>query len=410
MDIPYLEGTLIFLTLVFSWEYYLQLRQHAKFLDKNIPVAIQGVITQEVFEKARVYGRDKSWFTLFNKAFSHFETMIFIYLGGLPLMWRAAGHILEHFGLIHTDFEVLHSITFLYLTSVYILITQLPWNLYYTFVLEEKHGFNKQTLKFYVMDQIKSFGLTLALIGLIVPPLIYIVKWGGDHFYLYAWFFVLLISLLAVTVYQDYIAPLFDKFEPLKDCELKHKIEALATSIEFPLGQLLVVNASMRSSHSNAYFYGFFKNKKIVLFDTLLNDDYAGKEKDDKESEPTPVKKHESCTDDEILAILSHELGHWKLNHPLQNFMIGQINVFTSFMLYGMFMHNQQVFEAFGFTTQPVIIGLWLILQYILAPIDFCLNYLITKLTRFYEYQADAYAFGLGYASQLESALIKLQI
>eukprot|EP00123_Amoebidium_parasiticum_P013678 comp22093_c0_seq1/m.32226 comp22093_c0_seq1/g.32226 ORF comp22093_c0_seq1/g.32226 comp22093_c0_seq1/m.32226 type:complete len:459 (-) comp22093_c0_seq1:782-2158(-) len=418
MDIPYLEGSLIFLTMVFFWEMYLQVRQHRKFYESEIPAPIRGIITQEVFDKARAYGKDKSWFTLASQTFNHVETLLVLYLGGLPFLWKIAGNILEHFGLIHTEYEVTQSVLFLYLSTVYQVIMQLPWNLYYTFVLEQRHGFNKQTPKFYFMDQFKSFILTLVLTAVLVPPLIYIIKWGGEHFYLYAWLFVFIISLLALTVYQDYIAPIFDKFEPMKDGPLKKKIEDLAASIGFPLGQLLVVHASMRSSHSNAYFYGFFTTKKIVLFDTLLSDEYHAKDKkedgegkvEDTNEEKPKADASKACTDVEVLAILSHELGHWKLNHTLKNFVIGQANAFTSFMLFGLLMHNDRVYEAFGFDTMPVIIGLLLILQYIFSPINVFLNYCITKLTRYHEYQADDYAVSLGYGAQLQDALVKLQI
>ncbi|CAG2123462.1 unnamed protein product, partial [Medioppia subpectinata] len=151
-----------------------------------------------------------------------------------------------------------------------------------------------------------------AIISPILSMAIWIVKWGGDYFFIYLWAFCFIITLLLMTVYADYIAPLFDKFTPLPDGELKQQIEKLAQSIDFPLKKLFVVEGSKRSSHSNAYFYGFHKNKRIVLFDTLIEDFHKNEEKkeeaEDKSSGDSAKKEHKKCgcNNDEILAVLAH--------------------------------------------------------------------------------------------------------
>ncbi|CAC5426754.1 STE24 [Mytilus coruscus] len=207
-------------------------------------------------------------------------------------------------------------------------------------------------------------------------------------------------STVYITVYADYIAPLFDKFTPLPDGELRTRIEAFAASIDFPLKKLFVVDGSKRSAHSNTYFYGFFNNnKRIVIFDTLLEDssplnkkeeeekkqqkNTAGKEGQEKigerenventatkhtlEEEKMKHKKH-GCSTGEILAILGHELGHWKLNHNLKNIILKNFNSFLCFMLMSMLFRRGDLYLAFGFQSKPTIIGLIIIFQYILSP------------------------------------------
>ncbi len=166
-------------------------------------------------------------------------------------------------------------------------ITSLPWNIYYTFVLEEKHGFNKQTFGFFIKDNIKKFIVTILLTLPILALLIYIIKIGGDYFFVYAWLFTTIVALFLITIYADYIAPLFDKYTPLPEGELRTRIEELAKSLTFPLYKLYVVEGSKRSVHSNAYMYGFHKAKRIVLFDTLIEGykpvDAEKKEEENKE-------------------------------------------------------------------------------------------------------------------------------
>merc|ERR1712004_49291 len=214
---------------------------------------------------------------------------------------------------------------FVLLSNIFSTIIGLPFSLYSTFVIEERHGFNQQTAWFYTKDQIKGFILGQVIMLPLVAAIIKIVYWGGDFFFLYLWAFVVGFTLFMMILYPEFIAPLFDKYTPLPEGELRTEIEQLAASIEFPLYKLFVVEGSKRSSHSNAYFYGFFKFKRIVLFDTLLEENERNKlkteeelkeqeEKDEKEKE-----KEKGCSNEEILAVLGHELGHWKLNHVLKN-------------------------------------------------------------------------------------------
>ena len=212
------------------------------------------------------------------------------------------------------------------------MITGLPFSVYREFVLEQKHGFNKQPPSFYVKDQIKKFLIGQLIQSPILAAVIQIVYWGGQYFFIYLWLFAVLMTLFLMTVYPDLIAPLFDKYTPLSEGQLRTDIEDLAASVDFPLYKLFVVEGSKRSSHSNAYFYGFFKFKRIVLFDTLLEEEERKKimTEDEKKGDDTEDDQNNKittgCNNKEIVAVLGHELGHWKLNHVMKNIIIGQVS------------------------------------------------------------------------------------
>ncbi|RXM96947.1 CAAX prenyl protease 1-like [Acipenser ruthenus] len=288
-----------------------------------------------------------------------------------------------------------------------------------------------KTLGFFLKDAVKKFVVTQCILLPVTSLLLYIIKIGGDYFFIYAWLFTLGVSLVLVTIYADYIAPLFDKFTPLPDGELRGNIESMAKSISFPLTKVYVVEGSKRSSHSNAYFYGFFKNKRIVLFDTLLEDysplnkagepgagepglepqpvpEHSG-ESDSTENKAKPKNKKQGCNNPEILAVLGHELGHWKLGHTVKNIVISQMNSFLCFFLFAVLIGRKELFTAFGFyDNQPTLIGLMIIFQFIFSPYNEVLSFCLTVLSRRFEFQADAFARNMGKATELYSALIKL--
>lgn len=228
-------------------------------------------------------------------------------------------------------------------------VVDLPFAIYGTFVLEERHGFNNQTAWFFVKDRILKFIVSQILAIPVMIGMIWIIQNGGDFFFFYLWAFTVVMSLLLMVIYPELIAPLFDKYTPLPEGDLKTQIEALAASLNFPLKKLFIVDGSKRSSHSNAYFYGFFKNKRIVLFDTLVAEYWkppkkteeketseSDKEKveekpEEKEEKETSEKTEDSekakkgCETDEIIAVLAHELGHWHHNHVFKHFLFSQV-------------------------------------------------------------------------------------
>lgn len=286
------------------------------------------------------------------------------------------------------EYEIVRSIIF---TLVYILLTTvigLPWSIYGTFVLEARHGFNKQTPSLFVKDIVKTFLLALVFVPILEGMLIPIIQFGGKYLALWLWLFMFSVAIVMMTIYPTVIAPLFNKYDPLPEGSLRSKIEALAGSLEFPLKKLYVVDGSTRSSHSNAYMYGFFKNKRIVLFDTLIK----------------------QCEDNEelVVAVLAHELGHWKEGHTVRQFVSGQVVSFVQFGLYTVVRNTDAIFTSFGYSDKPALIGL-LLFQFIISPIDHIVGFVFNILSRMYEFQADAFAKKLGYAKELREGLIRLQ-
>ena len=213
----------------------------------------------------------------------------------------------------------------------------------------------------------------------------------GDFFFIYLWVFAIVMTVFLMTIYPDFIAPLFDKYTSMPTGELRTDIEALAASVSFPLYKLYVVEGSKRSSHSNAYFYGFFKFKRIVLFDTLLQEDERKKLKADSDGAETAGNEDDSkatgCNNAEIVAVLGHELGHWKMNHVMKSMVIGQIQIFLMFALFAYLSKNTSLYIAFGFEDTeppPVLIGLMIVLQYIMAPYSAVLGFLMSVLSRYF--------------------------
>lgn len=429
-----------FIWIVYIWESYLSHRQKKTYeKTKEVPAPLQDILDQDTFEKSRLYQLDKANFGFWHSVFGQIETTLILIYGVIPWLWQLSGNVMARFGY-GVDYEIIQSLVFILLSSVVSYFIDLPWSLYSTFVVEEKHGFNKQTLGFFIKDQLKKQLILYIILLPIVAVLIYIIQWGGQYFFIYAWVFAFAISMLLVTIYADYIAPLFDKYTPLPEGELRSKIEELAASIAFPLYKLYVVEGSKRSSHSNAYFYGFYKNKRIVLFDTLIEDYKPAEDKNDSENKPeeaekdgeipatadkedekekepsegepsevTETCKKTGCNNEEILAVLAHELGHWKLGHNLKNIVISQVNLFLCFFLFALLVEQKVLFDAFGFyDSQPTLIALVIIFQFVFSPYNELLSFCMTVLSRRFEFQADAFAKSLRKAEKLRSALIKL--
>ncbi|CAA2992979.1 CAAX prenyl protease 1 homolog [Olea europaea subsp. europaea] len=386
MAFPYMEAVVGFMIFVYIFETYLDLRQRAALKLPTLPKPLMGVISQEKFEKARAYSLDKSHFHFVHELVTILMDSAILYFGILPWFWKRSGDFLAHFGL-SAENEIFHTFAFLAGVMFWSQITDLPFSLYSTFVIEARHGFNKQTIWLFFRDMIKGIVLAIVIGPPIVAAIIVIVQKGGPYLAIYLWAFMLVLSLVMMTVYPVLIAPLFNKFTPLPDGELRVKIENLSSSLKFPLKKLFVIDGSTRSSHSNAYMYGFFKNKRIVLYDTLIQQ----------------CKK-----DEEVVAVIAHELGHWKLNHTVYSFIAVQILTFLQFGGYTLVRNSKDLFQSFGFDTQPVLIGL-ILFQHTVIPLQHLVNFVLNLVSRAFEFQADAFAKKLGYGSALRAGLVKLQ-
>jgi STE24 endopeptidase len=192
------------------------------------------------------------------------------------------------------------------------------------FIVEQKHGFNKLTLGnnwpyagTFTADIFKTLFLILILGMPALAAFLKIIQWAGDSFTFYVFIFMVCFQAFFLLIFPVFIQPFFNNFTPLEDGSLKTKIDQLASKLDFPLKKIFVVDGSRRSNHSNAYFFGFFNNKRIVLFDTLI----------------------EKNTEDEIVAVLAHELGHWYHNHTLKNLLFAQFHFFSMFYMFSIFIN-----------------------------------------------------------------------
>lgn len=371
---------LLFLFLVFCIKFYVALRQLKSYTNTVPRSELAAIVSKEEFEKAQNYGFDKLNFGL-KKDLLDFGLEVGIILYQLLAYgWHFLGSYVED--------ELYRSLALSLVLLIIDRIQNIPFEIYSIFVIEQKHGFNKQTYSLFFKDQIKSFLLTILIGGPILVGLLKIIEWGGEYFYIYVWVFLTTVILIFSAFLHDLIAPLFNTFTPLEDGSLRSKIESLAKTLSFPLTQIFVIDGSKRSEHSNAYFFGFWKKKRIVIFDTLL-------------------KEEKGVSEDEIVAVVSHELGHWYHNHFMRNIVVLQISLLAQFYLFGYVMYNQTLYTAFGFEKQNLFIGLMLF-SYLYSPVNFVLSLFTVKLSRYHEFQADSFARKLDYASLLKSGLIKL--
>jgi STE24 endopeptidase len=439
-QLPIFELAFIFTISVFTWEIYLDIRQHIRLKSKGgvVPDELAVLVkrldeeslkrianrTKEEIEKDKenaekekkkqdekdekiedgqvlnhmqkdapkfqAYGLTKSSFGLIKSFWSLFQDNTLLFLGIYPYLWDFSTNIaINKFGFQSED-EIMISLIFVGIQMIMDIFMSLPWSLYSTFVVEEKHGFNKTTPGLFFKDLLISTSLTIIIGGPVLYILLRIIKWGGEYFYIYVWGFLFAFSIFFLTIFPIWIQPLFNKYEPLEDGELKDAIFKLADRLHFPLTKLYVVDGSKRSSHSNAYLYGFFKNKRIVLFDTLIK----------------------QMTVPELEAVLGHEIGHWAHSHVLQMFVIQQLYFLAMFAGFGMAMNEPQLYLAFGFNpaTKPTLIGLMLFMSTIWAPVDKMLSFILTLNTRRNEFQADQYSVNLNYGPRLKMGLVKMSI
>ena len=381
-----------FFIFVFALELWLDVRQYGNHKAKDMPAELSLVkppVTSETFTKAQAYARDKKFFGIVKSIYSIFQEIAILVYFVMPFFWSWSIKVVEACGLT-AEHETAVSIVFLNSFTMFQTIISQPWSIYFQFVIEERHGFNKMSAMLYVTDFLKSTVLTWVISAPILAAIIWVVKSTGERFYIYMWLVMAGIQILMLTLYPILIAPLFNKFEPLPEGQLRTKIEALAGKLSFPLTKLYVIDGSTRSAHSNAYMYGFWWNKRIVLYDTLLS---------------------QTTSDEDVVAVLGHELGHWKLNHTSFNLLITQVLLFSNFYLYGMVMNSDAMYASFGFADhgKPVVIGLFLF-SMLLSPFDHCIGFAMNYLSRKFEYEADAFAKDLGYCDNLCSGLVSLQV
>ncbi|KAL2808118.1 CaaX prenyl protease Ste24 [Aspergillus granulosus] len=372
----------------FILEGLLSFRQYKVLQRTKPPKVLEQEVSQKVYDQSQAYGRAKAKFGFISGLYGQIQNLAFIYGDVLPKLWGVSGLLLARYFPDRFQGEISQTLLFIFGFNLISTILSLPVSYYNTFVLEEKFGFNKQTVKLWVTDMLKGQMLGIILGTPIISAVLKIVQKTGNSFFYYLWLFGIFIQVFAITIYPIVILPLFNKLSPLEPGTIKTGVENLAKKLNFPLQELYVIDGSKRSAHSNAYFYGLPWKKHIVIYDTLI-----------EKSEP-----------EEVVAVLSHELGHWKLNHTTKLFGIAQFHMFYIFALFSAFVNNKSLYQSFGFhREQPIMIG-FLLFSDALAPMDAVVKLLMNILSRKFEFEADAFAVGLGYSEKLSQSLLKLQI
>ncbi|KAF9925611.1 CAAX prenyl protease 1 [Linnemannia zychae] len=371
---PYKSLALCCKYFIVLWEQYISYRQYRNLCSKLLPETLKGYVSEEQFQKAQAYGRDKLRFSFAKAFFLLALETLWLTRNILPWLWDLS--------------RIIQSLIFFQLKTIIEVLIEQPFTLYMTFVIEVKHGFNKQNIRLFMRDLIT---LTLAKAIIETPfyaGLIKVIKIGVPTFYIYAWLFIAIFHLLLTIVYPTLIVPLFNKFALLPKNELYAMIEALMRRVQFPMHKLYVMDGSKRSGHSNAYFYGFFKIKRIVIFDTLLD----------------------HLNNDETCAVLAHELGHWNYGHSFALLASSLFEIFIAFFLFSRVTNSRGVFKSFGFAdSAPTLVG-YILFEYLYTPISKITDFARKASSRYYEFVADAFACDLGYGASLSSGLIKLQL
>lgn len=256
------------------------------------------------FARYQDYGRTKAKVGIVSSIYSQIENLGIVYYDVLPCMWSFAGGLVTRFAPVMLQGEILQSVVFFTTFNVISTILSLPISYYNTFVVEEKYGFNKQTVGLWAKDLLTGQALGVVLGGPIIAGLLKIVHLTGTTSFYMVWLFLAFVQVASIIIYPILIVPLFNKLSPLEPGKLKDEVEKLAQRLEFPLDKLYTMDGSKRSGHSNAHFYGLpWCSKHIVIYDTLL----------------------EKSSTEEILAVLGHELGHSKLGHTTKMAIVTQV-------------------------------------------------------------------------------------
>jgi STE24 endopeptidase len=376
-------ATIILISLFLLWKLeFVATLLNLKTFPSSPPRELDGLMDQEKLDKARSYLNVNARFGIVQSIFSLLILVGFWFAQGFPF--------LDNLARSYSENEIIVGMIFLCILFAAQNLLSLPFDAYETFVIEEKFGFNKATPATFIIDRIKGLVLA-AVLGLpIIAGILWIFE-AVTHAWLWAWAFVTAFQLLLTYLAPSLILPLFNKFTPMPEGELRTKIEALGTSCGFPLEGVFVIDGSKRSTKANAYFTGFGKHKKIALFDTLM------------EKSSTP----------EILAILAHEIGHFKLGHIKQRLFVGILQMAMIFFLIGLATDPNGTFakhlhDAFFLNQISTHTGL-VFFMILLEPASKILSVLANAWSRKHEFEADAYASqSTGIPEALATALKKL--
>lgn len=330
-------------------------------LTAPLPAEFAGMFGEEAYAKSQEYTRTRSRFGLLETTIDLAAVLAFWFSGSFNAVDRFARHFAMN--------EILTGLVYVGVLIVLRSLLSLPFSVYSTFFIEERVGFNKTTPKTFITDILKGIALGLVLGVPILAGIIWFFLYAGPLAWFYCWIVATVFSLIVQYIAPRWIMPLFNKFTPLEEGELRKAILDYARSVRFSVRDIFVMDGSKRSGKSNAFFTGFGRNKRIALFDTL-------------------IAKH---TTNELVAVLAHEIGHYKKRHIVQGMVIGTVQAGVLLYLLSIFLHHEGLFRAFFMEHASVYAGL-LFFSMLYAPIEMILSIALHGLSRKNEFEADRFS------------------
>ncbi len=376
------QSILIIILVIISADYIFE-----QFLDyinlksrrSELPEEISSFYNQEKYTKSQHYHKTLSKFSFLTSAFSFllsFVILAFGFFGELDALLRP-----------YFDNQIVLALVYFGVLFIASDIINTPFQIYSTFVIEEKFGFNKTTVKTFIVDKIKGYLIGTIIGGLLMGTLLYLILEIGGDFWLYFWVIAGVFILFINMFYTSLILPLFNKLTPLEDGDLKTAIENYSQKVDFPLDNIYIIDGSKRSKKANAFFSGLGKKKKIVLYDTLI----------------------ENHTNEELVAVLAHEVGHFKKKHIVYGFGISILQTGLMLFIMSLMIFNKNLSLALGADQLAVHINL-IAFGILYSPISKVLGILGNILSRKNEFEADAYAKETYESNSLQNALKKLSV
>ncbi|MFC1538366.1 M48 family metallopeptidase [Candidatus Latescibacterota bacterium] len=349
-------------------------------LSGELPEEFSGFYDSAEYEKSQDYTRATTKFGLITSTFSLSLVLVFWFSGGFDYLDSIVRSWQIH--------PVLAGLAYIGILLGLKIMLSVPFSIYSTFVIEERFGFNKTTWPTFIADILKGLALAIVLGGPLLTGMLAFFQYAGAYAWIYCWIVVTVYTLIIQFIAPAWILPLFNKFNPLEDGELRERIIDYAHSVRFSLADVFVIDGSRRSSKSNAYFTGFGKNKRIALFDTLV----------------------ENHTIPELVAVLAHEIGHYKKKHILQGIVISILHTGVMFFLLSVFLSHEGLFEAFYMDNSSIYAG-FIFFGMLYTPIELVLSIFMNMLSRHNEYQADRFAATTsGDPGAMVNALKKLSV
>ncbi len=350
---------------------------NAKHFKDEIPFELRDVYNIEEYSKSQLYKSTNYKFGLLTSTFSIVVTLLFFVLDGFEFI--------DNIARSYSENPIIIALIFFGIIMIGSDIIGIPFSYYKTFVIEEKFGFNKTTKKTFILDKIKSWLMMAILGGGILAVIIWFYQLTGENFWLYAWALVAVFSIFMNMFYSKLIVPLFNKQTPLQEGSLRSKISEYVQSVGFNLNKIFVIDGSKRSTKANAYFSGFGREKRVTLYDTLIND----------------------LDEEEIVSVLAHEVGHYKKKHIIFNLITSILLTGLTLFILSIFISKPIMSEALGVALPSFHIGL-IAFGLLYSPISEVSGLVMNYISRKFEYQADNFAKETYKAESLISGLKKL--